>query len=253
MKVQILSDLHCEFDSPPYSWHIPETEGELIILAGDIGVGIDAINWSIQESERLQKPILQLIGNHELYHNSFELINQYRNILNGTRVQLLEMNSVKLNDITFMGATLWTDYLLYGSSGRITAMNAARSFMSDHRLIQRFNGMNIFSPGDAEEINKISLEWLNKELQVMGKKVVITHHAPSIQCLAHKYRGDMLSPAFASDLEGLIVERSPDLWISGHTHFNNDFMIANTRILSNQRGYPKEGIKGFVPNLTIEV
>ena len=35
MKLQILSDLHLEMIKPAYSWHIPKTLAEVVILAGD--------------------------------------------------------------------------------------------------------------------------------------------------------------------------------------------------------------------------
>jgi hypothetical protein len=45
MKLQILSDLHLEMVKPPYSWRIPETAAEDVVLAGDIGVGLSGVNW----------------------------------------------------------------------------------------------------------------------------------------------------------------------------------------------------------------
>jgi hypothetical protein len=45
MKLQILSDLHLEMVKPPYSWRIPETAAEVVVLAGDIGVGLSGVNW----------------------------------------------------------------------------------------------------------------------------------------------------------------------------------------------------------------
>ena len=41
MKIHILNDLHIEFgDFMP-----PATEAEVVILAGDIGVGLGALPW----------------------------------------------------------------------------------------------------------------------------------------------------------------------------------------------------------------
>jgi len=55
MKLQILSDLHLEMVKPPYSWRIPETTAEVVVLAGDIGVGLSRVQWAVREAERLQK------------------------------------------------------------------------------------------------------------------------------------------------------------------------------------------------------
>ena len=43
-----------------------------------------------------------------------------------------------------------------------------------------------------------------------------------------------------------------DLWIHGHSHQAVDYEIANTRVLSNPRGYPDEHT-GFDAALVAEV
>ncbi len=50
----------------------------------------------------------------------------------------------------------------------------------------------------------------------------------------------MLSPAFNSDLEPLILRHQPELWVHGHTHWSVDYAVGRTRVYSNQRGYPGE-------------
>ena len=46
----------------------------------------------------------------------------------------------------------------------------------------------------------------------------------------------------AFDVEGVIREYEPTLWIYGHTHECDMQQIGNTRIVSNQLGYPmKQG------------
>ena len=46
--------------------------------------------------------------------------------------------------------------------------------------------------------------------------------------------------AYASDVESIIYEHEPTLWIHGHIHDTRDYMIGNTRILCNPRGYPRK-------------
>jgi hypothetical protein len=38
-----------------------------------------------------------------------------------------------------------------------------------------------------------------------------------------------------------------------NTHYNADYRIGSTRVLTNQRGYPGEGCRGFNPALVVEV
>jgi hypothetical protein len=42
MKLQILSDLHIEFES----FHPPATDADMVILAGDIHIGKRGIDWA---------------------------------------------------------------------------------------------------------------------------------------------------------------------------------------------------------------
>jgi hypothetical protein len=64
--------------------------------------------------------------------------------------------------------------------------------------------------------------------------------------------GHPLQPAFNSlDMIEVIEKYQPNLWVYGHTHECDDQMLGSTRIISNQRGYPKSRIgfecEGFDP------
>jgi hypothetical protein len=52
MRRLVLSDLYLEMVKPRYSWRLPETAAELVVLAGGISVGIDGFKWATRESER---------------------------------------------------------------------------------------------------------------------------------------------------------------------------------------------------------
>jgi Icc-related predicted phosphoesterase len=57
-----------------------------------------------------------------------------------------------------------------------------------------------------------------------------------------------------SDMDELILEHQPCLWIHGHTHESFDYEIGKTRVICNPRGYaPIEINKEFKPVFTIEV
>lgn len=67
--------------------------------------------------------------------------------------------------------------------------------------------------------------------------MVVTHHAPSGRSVPGDERGHERWPAYASNLEPLIHRLEPALWIHGHIHEPQDYMIGKTRIVSNPRGY----------------
>ena len=62
-----------------------------------------------------------------------------------------------------------------------------------------------------------------------------------------------MSAAFHSDLESLIEAHEIDVWAFGHTHANLDAVIFDTRIVSNQAGYPGENVSDFEAGFIIEL
>lgn len=83
--------------------------------------------------------------------------------------------------------------------------------------------------------------------------LVVTHHAPSIRSLPERRRAELISCAYASNLDEFILTYQPRLWIHGHIHHNNDYFIGNTRVIANPRAYPDDPNQGFVPDLTVEM
>jgi Icc-related predicted phosphoesterase len=253
MKLQILSDLHLEMIKPAYSWHIPETLAEVVILAGDIGVGLRGVEWAMSEMERLRKTAVYVPGNHEYYGERLTIIERMRPAARRSRVHVLDMEELVVEDMRFLGATLWTDYLAFGRATRPEAMDKAARVLNDYRLINRPHG---FMPGDALKSHERTRAWLETKLadRWNGGTVVITHHAPSLLGTDAKFREDHLAAAFASDLEELIGRYTPSLWVHGHTHHSVRYMVGNTRIVANQMGYPHEPATGqFDPSLGVDV
>lgn len=102
-----------------------------------------------------------------------------------------------------------------------------------------------------------SAEWLDRQLSAgdPGKTVVVTHHPPLGQSIPEQFIGDILSPAYASNLTRL-VGRSR-LWVHGHVHDSMDYMFGMTRVICNPRGYPDACNMplnpAFKPRLVVEV
>ena len=83
MKIQLLNDLHNEFlrngrAYPKHKWTglIPETQADIIVLAGDIDTGTNGVEWAVKESERLGKNIIYALGNHEFYGHEFNSLKE---------------------------------------------------------------------------------------------------------------------------------------------------------------------------------
>jgi hypothetical protein len=110
---------------------------------------------------------------------------------------------------------------------------------------------------DYNDFHKDCLEYLRSALEVetAGKKVVITHHVPTFKNYPPEYKSDYLNEAFATILDNLILEATPDYWIYGHHHRNiPEFKIGHTKMLTNQLGYVQQNENSlFRPDKCIEL
>lgn len=252
MRIRYLSDLHLEFDCPKQP--LPSCGEDLIVLAGDIHIGTQGIAWARQVFP--QTPVLYLLGNHEFYGHHFDhLIAEARSACVDSNVQLLENDSVVMDGIRFLGCTLWTDFHLLGEARRDEALEEAGLCMNDFLRISRgpVGRRRCVLPIETAERHLMSRRWLEREIAQSAEPVVVlSHHAPCVGTSHPQFDGDLLSTAFASDLTAL-MQPAVKAWIFGHTHFNVDFEIAGTRVLSNQRGYPREDVADFRWDRCIEI
>lgn len=247
MKLYILSDLHLEFG--PF---IPsQVEADVIILAGDIHTGTKGIEWAVQYFP--DRPVLYVVGNHEYYGKSLpRLLDAMRTKAEGTSVHILENTSVEVGEVMFYGCTLWTDFQL--CDNRRFAMAEAAERMTDFRRIRVSPQYRRLRPEDTAMYNAASQGWLARSFaEGNGKRVVVTHHAPSAQSLAADRRDKLISAAYASHSDELIEASQAVLWIHGHTHHAVDYAIGTTRVVSNPRGYTDEPVPEFRADLVVTV
>lgn len=247
MKIQLLSDLHLEFDI----FNLTANDADVIVLAGDIGEGHTGLDWALNTIKN--KPVIYVLGNHEYYnHNYTFLVNELKAKAKNTNVSILENDDVIIDDVRFLGCTLWTDFNL-NNNAELAKAYAYRA-MSDYQAI-RYNRDRLLMPEDTAKANRASLTWLLKQLEltVKEKTVVVTHHAPFTKSIAPMYKGNPLNPAFINDLEEILsVYTKPRLWLHGHCHNSFDYYLEDKRVVCNPKGYRREN-KTFNANLIIEV
>ena len=86
-----------------------------------------------------------------------------------------------------------------------------------------------------------------------GPRVVMTHHVPIPEMIQPRFVGDVLTPAFVSDLRPEITTRRIDAWICGHTHPPIETALDGAHgpipFLANCRGYPGETTNFVFPRL----
>ena len=247
MKLHVLSDLHTEFaDFSP-----PGTDADVVVLAGDIGVGVGGIEWAARRFPKV--PVIYVPGNHEFYDHDIGLTDELK-VAAPANIHVLNNDTLELDGVRFIGSTLWTDFKLHGEGEAWVARRRAKRLIEDFVSIR--NGGRRFTPEDSIEIHEASKTWLVGELErkLEGPTVVVTHHLPASTSVAKRYTNDPLNPAFASRLEGVIKKYRPELWIHGHTHVPCDYELFGTRVVCNPRGYPSERQnKGFQKRLVVEL
>ena len=250
MKIQLLSDLHNEFYRPDTPPPIEDTDADVVVLAGDIDVGLQGMIWAAEEVQRLGKPLIYVAGNHEFYHHDIALLDEMRNYAATCEgLHFLENDELIIDGVRFLGCTLWTDYRAAGDL--VISMMEVQQSLSDHHVIS--NGEQLFSPERALQLHRASPQWLEGMLAASfaGKSVVVTHHGPSLLCQHPRFPLNAMGTAFISDLKELV--EMADVWCFGHTHSNLDAMEGGCHIISNQRGYPGEGVAGYVTDLEVIV
>ena len=253
MKLHILSDLHLS----AAGFEVLETDADVIILAGDITRPKEAIAWA----SALTKPVLYVPGNHEFYGGSIaSTAQEMKRLCRGSGIQVLDNDAVVMDGVRFLGATLWTDFQLFGEGKeRDEAVSQALSFIRDFSRIQMDDASGaLFTPALSAVEFMRHATWLEAQLAepFAGKTVVITHHAPSPRSIHPRFAGSPFNACFVSDAERLINSQQVALWIHGHTHDSFDYVVNGTRVVCNPRGYAKNGVNEnpkFDPALVIEV
>lgn len=264
MKIALASDLHLEFETIT----LPNTEGaKVLILSGDIVTA-----YALHEHPKVTPPsdpnviwkpgkqqlqalrfreffhhvnmeydnVIYVAGNHEFYHGRYpdaydwlrEEIKNYENI------HFLDKEHIEINDVVFVGGTLWTNM----NRNDPTTMQLIEGMMNDFRIIRNSQrNYARFSPLDTIVDHRATLEYIKNvvDSDTSKKYVVIGHHAPTALSIHEKYKNDVwMNGGYHSDLSEFILDRPQIvLWTHGHMHDPFDYMMGETRIVCNPRGY----------------
>lgn len=232
MIFRIISDIHLE-SCPNYL--IAEMAGEedqVLILAGDIYPYYRTIKNHRRDffediSSRF-KDVVYVPGNHEYYHGDFakgdsllrDYFEDFHNIhfLNG---DLIEIDGVKI-----LGCTLWTEI------DPISEAHLGR-FFSDYIAIK--SGKEVLSPTQTIFVHREHKKFIAENAD--KNSIVVTHHCPSYMSVHPKFHNDELNPFFYNNMDQVIMDTQPKLWVHGHTHCSMNYKIGDTRVLCNPKGY----------------
>lgn len=252
MIINLLSDIHSEFWEDKKAYRSPG-EGDVLILAGDIGLADDLkhgrgyFQQFLDECSQNYTKVFYVLGNHECYHGDFLTTESIIREHLPANITLLQNQSEHYEGIHFVGATLWTDF----NNANANTMADMEKTMSEYNCA--WHGDRFLSPVDTLHEHDSTIQWFNQVLPTLrGKKVVITHHLPSMKSLAGRY---IHTPfGYATNLTQMIETYQPELWVHGHCHQTADYKIGNTRIVSNPYGYHGYELnKNFINPCTLTV
>lgn len=219
--------------------------------------------------------VVYIAGNHEHYHGDFaETIQGLKRKLEVyTNLHILDKETFELDDYVFYGSTLWTDM----NRNDPLTLEYIRHSMNDFRIIDNSNrklyrkvpvyekddadnyvrdengqliqcGMktkeevSTFSPQDAVDEHVQSLAALQIAYDNMDEHktmVVVGHHTPTHKSCHPRFANeDLMNGGYHSNLSEFILDRPRiKLWTHGHTHDDFDYMVGDTRVVCNPRGY----------------
>lgn len=280
MKLHVINDIHN--DVCPYDLNIQyfSEQVDAIVLSGDYSNTIHHLEKVIIECQKYKLPLIYIPGNHEFYNYCIQTVKETINAFAKKYsyfkpLQLVDIDGAAdirtyvdhTNKVAFIGDTLWTDYDLFSSMQK--SKEICRIGMKEMEFISKYHACLFFNTTISTLITPEYLQLLCnnscnaiRKLSYMYKSngykvVVLSHHAPHMNSIRADYRSNAISPAFGSNLlDKKISTSNIDMWCHGHVHQFYDYVVNNTRVICNPRGYISENYieeTYFNPMLIVEV
>lgn len=246
MKIQLLSDTH---GSPYYL----DPNADLIIHAGDFGNGLSGAIAFHETCQKMGKPYVFVLGNHDFYHENMTEV--YQAIKKLKLNCLFEGQTFEFGGWTFVGGTLFSNF----RKNRLSPFEHKAFRILSENNVADFHYILDYQP-NSKQVRRLTgedychfferqLSWI-KQFRNQPNTVVITHFPPSAVCQDSQYDGSPLNPYFINDID----VHGFKYWFSGHTHSAINTVYQGCQLVINPLGYPNEqGKNGFVQSLLIEL
>ena len=219
--------------------------------------------------------VIYVMGNHESY--DYDIAKTEKTLKEQLsiwpNIHILEKETWEHQGITFVGGTLWTDmnkedaltmyHVGHSMNDFICIKNSNRKlhrkvplyiktetggYFTDDKGFKAIESYKFkeedstWCTTDAVEDHKKMLEYINTVTQDKTKTYfVVSHHAPTPLSIDDIYKHDtLMNGGFASNLSEFIMDRPQiKVWQHGHMHNVSDYMMGETRVVCNPRGYIK--------------
>ena len=250
LTFQYCSDLHLEFDLnrkwiSKYPLHV---KGDVLLLAGDVTpfAQMEQHGYFFDFVAKNYKAAYWIPGNHEYYGSDIARRSGTLHETIRDNVFLVNNTTIDIGGVDLICTTLWS-HIDPAYEWEITRA------MSDFHVIN--NGARKLTIDVYNSMHAQCMRYLQQAISdsKAARKIVMTHHVPTLMNYPEKYKEDRLNQAFAVELYDFIESSGTDCWIYGHTHSNTpDFKIGDTLMLTNQLGYVKYGENAdFINSKTI--
>ena len=223
MNIQLASDLHFEWhrdQGKSFISSMNPDDVDVLLLPGDI-ITLRNTDPLYRICDKYKK-VIYIIGNHELYDLSVEEGLEIFNSLSHPNLITLNNSLVEIDGQRFLGSTLWFN------EEDVKRHGTQESFLNDFYKIEGFK------PWVYEEHLR-SVKFLKEN--VRENDVILSHHLPSFQCVAPRWRMNAHNCFFASNQDEIILHGRGKLWAFGHSHDSCDITIGSTRMINNAFGY----------------
>ena len=281
MKIQLLSDLHLE--AHPQFVPQPAPGADVLVLAGDIG-SYQAGSLLVDDDFGLATfsplaqfgawpcPVLFVPGNHEYDAQDFDAAHaRLRHTCERLGIHWLERETLQMQGVRFVGATLWSDFDALADHEGTTDLTRRlklrdKAFRAANFYLRKTGGTRHGEPFLAEPLREEALAsqaWLAAALTTPfdGPTVVVTHFAPSLRSADPRYGLVPGTAGFCNALDGLLP--NAQLWLHGHLHAPSDYTAQGVRadgtpwqcrVVANPLGYARKGEQAnFLPQCCITV
>jgi predicted phosphodiesterase len=234
----------------------PEDHDSALVLAGDLWEGLnilkkkygDGRTWIERVAARF-KYVIFVLGNHDYWHGNLTRVPmKVRDLLSNLdlhNVFFLEKDAVVLDQVKFVGATLWTDV---NKGDPITALSVGYERQANNGF-KDFQKIKVGPNFRRLHVNDLIGQHIQSKQFIFDNAfkdhpdqtlVVVTHMAPSYGSVAERYRTEAKrhhNHMYFSELGSEIAYSEIDYWLHGHTHHVIDYKLGDTRVLCNPRGY----------------
>lgn len=231
----------------------PGVEADVCVVAGDF---FPDLIRSVEALEPISKrmPVVLVPGNRDYYRHPFRP-NTKKKLFDIAKrratqignIHLLDNDSVVIDDVTFIGATLWTDLRKISDSSVFEPWNDFRNiFVKPDQP---------FTPADQSRAFLRSKAYIETELKKprVGRCVVISHTIPHAAGVSPRFKDSVYNVFFNSDFSDLFASHdAPDAWVFGNSLDGCDVQVGATRLLSNPHGHVLKNGESENPNFRVD-